>query len=214
MAEGPEQLSTSGLVDTKQQPGATPIMPPMGSHGRRRWMVCAPSRLFRQCFSSFTAQIASTDRRSCRYLVPEIRKFGGNASVDYCLARERQRTGGRTQRFCQPSCRRAFHASVRSWALDAIADGTMTIAEIRNGAPAARALRRGSERLSPLPDIGSPGNALSYPVARFLVEVPRSTIEVLIRFGFIRFDERDDLGAIINALRRLGQAPPAIRRIA
>src|SRR6516165_3976529 len=52
---------------------------------------------------------------------------------------ERQ-TGGRAQRFCRPSCRRSFHAAVRSWALDAIADGTLTVAEIRNGAVATRAL--------------------------------------------------------------------------
>jgi hypothetical protein len=63
---------------------------------------------------------------------------------------------GRAQRFCRPSCRRAFHASVRSWALDAIADGTMTIAEIRNGAPATRTLRRGRSRLGQLPPQGRP----------------------------------------------------------
>jgi len=52
---------------------------------------------------------------------------------------ERQ-TGGRAQRFCLPSCRRAFHTAVRAWAVDAIADGTLTVAEVRNGAPATRAL--------------------------------------------------------------------------
>jgi len=52
---------------------------------------------------------------------------------------ERQ-TGGRAQRFCRPSCRRAFHTAVRAWAVDAIADGTLTVAEVRNGAPATRAL--------------------------------------------------------------------------
>ena len=62
------------------------------------------------------------------------------ASCQWC---ERQfwarQTGGRAQRFCQPTCRRAFHFAVRTWALDAIANGTLTIAEIRNG-PATRAL--------------------------------------------------------------------------
>ena len=52
---------------------------------------------------------------------------------------ERQ-TGGRRQRFCRPSCRRAFHTVVRSWALDAIADGTLTLTEVRSGAVATRAL--------------------------------------------------------------------------
>ena len=52
---------------------------------------------------------------------------------------ERQ-TGGRTQRFCRPSCRRSFHAAVRAWALDAIAHGTLTLAEVTSGAAATRAL--------------------------------------------------------------------------
>jgi hypothetical protein len=51
-----------------------------------------------------------------------------------------RQSGGHAQRFCRPSCRRAFHAAVRSWVLDAIADGVLTVAEIRNGAPATRAL--------------------------------------------------------------------------
>jgi len=55
---------------------------------------------------------------------------------------EPRQTGGRMQRFCRPSCRRSFHAVVRTWALDAIADGTLSIEEIRSGAPATRALRR------------------------------------------------------------------------
>lgn len=50
-----------------------------------------------------------------------------------------RQTGGRAQRFCQPTCRRAFHSAVRIWALDAIAN-TLTVAEIRNGATATRAL--------------------------------------------------------------------------
>jgi hypothetical protein len=37
------------------------------------------------------------------------------------------------------SCRRAFHAAARTWALDAIVDGTLTIVEITNDAPATRA---------------------------------------------------------------------------
>jgi len=81
------------------------------------------------------------------------------------------------QRFCRPSCRRSFHAVVRTWALDAIADGTLSIEEIRSGAPATRALRRASGLAAALRDAGSPHHALRYPLARFVVEVPRSTIE-------------------------------------
>jgi hypothetical protein len=60
-----------------------------------------------------------------------------------------RQTGGRVQRFCWPSCRRAFHAAARAWALDAIADGTLSVVDLRNGAAATRALLR--EATSPLP---------------------------------------------------------------
>ncbi|HEY1430112.1 MAG TPA: hypothetical protein VGF39_00535 [Stellaceae bacterium] len=48
---------------------------------------------------------------------------------------------------------------------------------------------------------------------RFLIEVPRHTIEAFLEFGWLRGDERDDLPAIMAALRRLGKAP-AVARIA
>jgi hypothetical protein len=50
-------------------------------------------------------------------------------------------------------------------------------------------------------------------MARFLVEVPCSTIEGFVRFGFIRPNQQDDLAAIMGALRLLGRAP-AVSRIA
>jgi hypothetical protein len=52
-----------------------------------------------------------------------------------------RRTGGRSQRFCRPSCRRALHTATRSWALNAIESGALTVADIRSGLPATRALR-------------------------------------------------------------------------
>ena len=48
------------------------------------------------------------------------------------LFRARQ-TGGREQRFCRPSCRLAFHAAARAWALDAIAAGVLSIGDIKTG---------------------------------------------------------------------------------
>jgi hypothetical protein len=43
-------------------------------------------------------------------------------SCPWCDRRfQARQTGGRAQRFCRASCRRAFHAALRSWALDAIA---------------------------------------------------------------------------------------------
>jgi hypothetical protein len=125
----------------------------------------------------------------------------------------RRQTGARMQRFCRPSCRRSFHAVVRTRALAAIADGMLSIEEIRSGAPATGALRRSDRRTSPLPDAGSPYHALHCLLARFIVEVPRSTIEGFVRFGFTRLDQQNDLTAILGALRVLGEEP-AVRRIA
>jgi hypothetical protein len=51
-----------------------------------------------------------------------------------------RQTGGRSQRFCRPFCRRSFHAAVRTWAIDAIANGTLTVAQVKDGVSATRAL--------------------------------------------------------------------------
>jgi hypothetical protein len=51
-----------------------------------------------------------------------------------------RQTGGRDQRFCRPSCRRAFHAAARTWALAELAAGRLTVAQIMNGLPATCAL--------------------------------------------------------------------------
>ena len=59
-------------------------------------------------------------------------------------AYQERQTGGRTQRFCRPSCRRHYHAAVRQWTLAAIARGDLTIADIRTGVPATRALPAGA----------------------------------------------------------------------
>jgi hypothetical protein len=44
-----------------------------------------------------------------------------------------RRTGGRAQRFCRPGCRRQFHAAARRWALDAMAAGALTLADVKQG---------------------------------------------------------------------------------
>ena len=64
-----------------------------------------------------------------------------------------RQTGGRAQRFCQPTCRRAFHFAVRTWALDAIANGTLTVAEIRNGPATTRALVPAANSLAPVGEV-------------------------------------------------------------
>lgn len=53
-------------------------------------------------------------------------------------------TGGRAQRFCRPRCRRSFHAAARRWVLAELAAGRVTLAAIRNGSTATRALPTGT----------------------------------------------------------------------
>src|SRR5271163_2024931 len=67
-----------------------------------------------------------------------------------------RQTGGRANRFCQPSCRRAFHSAVRTWALDAIANGALTVAEIRSGATATRALAPAAGLPAPVREAAAP----------------------------------------------------------
>jgi hypothetical protein len=84
------------------------------------------------------------------------------------LFRPRQ-SGGRAQRFCRPRCRRAFHCAARAWALDAIARGALTIADIKNGFGTTRALLPGT--ISPAPALvvprqGAMPQALAYEAAQ------------------------------------------------
>jgi hypothetical protein len=59
--------------------------------------------------------------------------------------------GGKAQRFCRPACRRALDAAGRRWMAAALASGGLTIASLRDGPAATRALLPGAaaEGLSP-----------------------------------------------------------------
>jgi hypothetical protein len=88
----------------------------------------------------------------------------------------------------------------------------LNVGELRTGLAATRALHGGTDRLSLMPETGSPDDALlGGPVTRFLVEVPGYTIELLVRFGWLRGDQQDDLPAIMRALRDCGQTPSISR---
>jgi hypothetical protein len=121
--------------------------------------------------------------------------------------------GGKPQLFCRPACRRHFDAAGRRWVAEAIATGVLPLDALRSGAAATRALCRSGDRLPRLPDNrGPPDNVLhAPPVTRFLVEVPEHTIWALVRFGWLRGDQQDDLAAVIGALRLLGQTPAVTR---
>jgi hypothetical protein len=101
--------------------------------------------------------------------------------------------GGRGQRFCRPSCRRAFHAAARSWALDAIASGALTVADIKSGSAATRALRLSEE--APCPTARSRSVFLS-------LKVLPNVIEEVGRVGWLTSITRldDAVGAAVAEL--------------
>src|SRR5215469_6583076 len=51
--------------------------------------------------------------------------------------------GGTAQRFCKPSCRRAFDQASRAWVRRQVDDGCLSVADLRDGLGTARAAPRG-----------------------------------------------------------------------
>jgi hypothetical protein len=48
--------------------------------------------------------------------------------------------GGKAQRYCSATCRRAFDGAARAWVRRAIDQGTLTSADLQEASPATRAL--------------------------------------------------------------------------
>jgi hypothetical protein len=115
--------------------------------------------------------------------------------------------GGSRQTFCRAACRAAYHKAARQWCERAIAVGRLTVQDLRNGAAGACTLPERSERPLPLTDIGRGDPAALDTRLRFLVEVEHHTVAGLVKLGFIRRDECEELLAIIAGLKRLGWAP-------
>jgi hypothetical protein len=86
--------------------------------------------------------------RAAVFFRPWARSPFDERKMNSCVWCERQfnprRSGGRSQRFCRPSCRRAFHAAARTWVLRAIARGALTIPDLRTDAIATRTLLLGT----------------------------------------------------------------------
>ena len=78
-------------------------------------------------------------------------------------------TGGKTQRFCRPRCRRAFDAAGRRWIAAALTSGVLTIAHLKSPLKidlcATRALLRGAASSSG--DDRAEKPAIVAPVERF-----------------------------------------------
>jgi len=70
------------------------------------------------------------------------------ACLWYGTAFERRRDGGKSQRFCSPTHRRAFETAARTYVRRAIEDGTLTVANLREAAGTTRALHTAESRAS------------------------------------------------------------------
>jgi hypothetical protein len=109
------------------------------------------------------------------------------------LFRPRQ-SGGREQKFCRPSCRRAFHAAGRTWMLDRIASGALILADIRSGSAATRAVVSETE--------GTPPRVRHRPVVLRLA-ILQNAIDDLCRLGWLDgADHRVD-AAVVDAVAEL-----------
>jgi hypothetical protein len=109
--------------------------------------------------------------------------------------------GGKQQKFCRPSCRRAFHAAGRTWVLDAVASGALTLADIKDSA-ATRALL--SEAEGTLPRVRHRPMVLR-------LEILQNAVDDLCRLGWLDgADHRVD-AAVLNAVAELVERAIALR---
>jgi hypothetical protein len=130
----------------------------------------------------------------------------GNILCFWCSRAFTPRRGGSQQVYCHAACRAAYHKAARQWCERAIADGRLTVQDLSNGAAAACTVPERSARPLPLTDIGRDPATLDTRL-RFLVEVEHHTVVGLVKLGFIRPEERDELGAIFAGMKRLGWLP-------
>jgi hypothetical protein len=98
-----------------------------------------------------------------------------------------RRTGGHDQRFCRLSCRRGFHATARQWTLSELAAGRLSLAAIKNGLPATRALAGSGGTPSPVQETGETLDALLINLLDALPEeawfaLPNSILDQICAF--------------------------------
>jgi hypothetical protein len=120
-------------------------------------------------------------------------------------------TGGRRQVFCSVGCRRAHDAAARAAGRAAIEGERTAVPTVVSGLQPTRALQQQHEAPPPGLSEGAGDPALADALSRFLIQVPRDTVELLIRYRRLRPNEEDDVLAILIALRRAGLAATVTR---
>ena len=111
-------------------------------------------------------------------------------------------TRGRAQLHCSSPCRRAYHAAARRWVLDAIARGALTLADIRSGSAATRALL--SEAEGTLPRVRHRPTVLR-------LEILPNAVDHLCRLGWLDDAGHSGNSAIADAVVELTERALALR---
>src|SRR5689334_18807177 len=117
------------------------------------------------------------------------------------------RRGGSPQRFCGARCKKIYWSAVRGVGERALANGILTMADIRTGLAVACTLSQRTELLSRLPETSRSNSAPPGALLRFSVEVERSIVAWLGTTRLIKLNEAHDLAAILTALKRIGLTP-------
>jgi hypothetical protein len=112
------------------------------------------------------------------------------------------RRGGSPQRFCSTEHRSLFWSTLRRWGARAVAAGILTIADIRNGDPAACTLP--GAPVSPPPVPAEEQEFKSDDFGRLLDEMDgilgEPTIALLTRLGWLARDRQKDHAAVVHGL--------------
>src|ERR1700720_1687646 len=128
----------------------------------------------------------------------------GEAKCSWCGQDLQLRRGGSPQRFCSTEHRSLFWSTLRRWGERAVAAGILTIADIRNGDPAACTLPGAPVSLPPVP--AKEQEFKSDDFGRLLEEMDgilgEPTIPLLIRLHWLARDRQKDHGAVVHALCR------------
>src|SRR5277367_1756234 len=93
------------------------------------------------------------------------------------------RWGGSQQMYCRAACRAAYHKAAHLCCERAIADGRLTVQDLRNAATVPYTPPECSETALPLSDIAQGYTECPGALLRFLVEVERGTVASLVKLG-------------------------------
>jgi hypothetical protein len=126
----------------------------------------------------------------------------GEAKCSWCGQDLQVRRGGSPQRFCSTEHRSLFWSTLRRWGARAVAAGILTIADIRNGDPAACTLPGAPVSLPPAAE--EEQEFKSDDFGRLLDEMDgilgEPTVPLLVRLRWLAPGRQRDHAAVVHGL--------------